>query len=151
MSQKFILEAKHPNRDNVKANMHRFIDSLPETKSWEAEFKLYRKDRTDPQNNALWGVAYPPLAKELGYQLPELHETFCRSFFGEVTVEIAGRTWTKPRRTTTTNEQGKRDLIKWDEFKRFYALVQQTGAEMGVFIPDPDPLWRQHQEEASEG
>lgn len=148
MSQDFILHAKDKNRANVLANVHRYLDSLPPTKSWEIQCKRHVKERTDKQNAGLWGVAYPPLERETGHRAIELHDVFCRAVFGEVAVEVMGKTLYRARRTTTTDENGKRDVLPWDEFQKFYAAVQQAGAEMGVFIPDPDPNWRENKEKA---
>jgi hypothetical protein len=58
----------------------------------------------------------------------------CEKFFG--TKEILGST--KPIRTTTTDESGKRDVIPMDKFQEFYAMAQRIGAELGVYVPDPD-------------
>ena len=38
------------------------------------------------------------------------------------------------------NERGERDVIDVRRFSDFYAMVQQVGAECGVWVPDPDPL-----------
>ena len=43
-----------------------------------------------------------------------------------------------PRRTTTRDENGKRDVLKAGPFSDFVAMVQRVGAQAGVFIPDPE-------------
>jgi hypothetical protein len=138
----FVLDPKDPERDTVRANLHRFIDQLPQSKAWKIEWKQYRKERTDPQNAALFGLAYPILSEETGYTVDELHEMFCRKFFGTVHREVMGETIARPSRTTTTNEEGRRDVLPWDRFAEFFALVQREAAFVGTFIPDPDPAWR---------
>lgn len=101
-----------------------------------------KTDRSERQNNALWGVAYPPLVDHTGHTAPELHDHFLRAWFGEVEYEVLGKKRLRPRRTTTTDESGKRDLLGTDEFASFYAFLQQQGSEMGVYIPDPNPMLR---------
>ena len=139
MTQTYILHASGPRRDGILANAHAFLDRLPATKSWRIEVSEYRKQRTDAQNNALFGVAYPAF-RETGYTPDELHDAFCRRFFGTVEREIMGELVTQPRRTTTRDERGKRDVMAAGDFSDFYAMVQQVGAEAGVDVPSPDPM-----------
>ena len=137
--KRYTLNAKGRERPTVLANVIAHIQSLPETKSWRIEIREAKKERTDAQNRALFGVAYPALSEATGYTPDELHEAFCRKFFGTVGVTIMGQIVTRPRRTTTTNENGERDVLPRMEFSAFYAMVQQVGAEAGVYVPDPEP------------
>lgn len=141
--QRYQLNSGGPERDQVRANIHAFIDRLPDSKSWRIEIKEARRERSGDQNNALWGVAYPALCEGTGYTPDELHDAFCRKFFGTVQREVMGELVSVPRRTTTTNEQGERDVIPAADFARFYDTVQRTGAEIGVDVPSPDPLYGQ--------
>ena len=141
MPSTFVLHKNHPGRAHVASNLHAFIDKLPATRSYQVEVKEYRKERTDPQNHALFGVAYPALERETGFTKDELHEAFCKRFFGTVEKEFGGQVISKPYRTTTTGPDGRRDVIGTAEFAKFYDMVQQVGAECGVYVPDPDPLW----------
>ena len=140
MSQKFTLNAGGPEREQVRANAHAFIDRLPAHKSWRVEVTEARKERTPPQNAALWGVAYPALTEVTGYTAEELHHEFCGRFFGWEIVTIFGQQRRRPRRTTTTNERGERDVIPTADFARFYDFIQQMGAEAGIDVPSPDPF-----------
>lgn len=146
----FILHGNDPNRVNVLANAQRFLTQLPANKSWELTVEPVKRERSDSQNRGLFGVGYPPLMEFCGLQGDEdkrqLHREFCGEFFGwrdDLPMNLR-----KPIRTTTTNEQGKRDVVPWDVFCAFYGFVQLKGAELGVFIPDPDPLWREVKREA---
>lgn len=144
MPSTFVLHKSHPGRARVASNLHAFIDKLPETRSFQVEVKEYRRERTDPQNHALFGVAYPALERETGFTKDELHEAFCKKFFGTVEkVDIFGEVTKVPYRTTTTGPDGKRDVLGTAEFARFYDMVQHVGAESGIYVPDPDPLWRE--------
>lgn len=125
------------SRERITANLVRFVGQLPAGKAWEVTVKPYAKDRSQAQNRALFGLAYPILAESTGHTVPELHEYFCGDYFGWVEVEIFGETHKRPIRTTTTDEQGKREVIKAKDFAGFFAHVQRRAAESGVYIPDP--------------
>ena len=133
----YQLNANGPEREGVKQRAHEFIDRLPADKSWVVTVKPFTKSRTHPQNAALFGVAYPALTDATGYTPDELHDAFCQRFFGTLEVEVTGQLVTRPVRTTTTNEQGERELMSTAEFARFYELVQQVGAEAGIDVPSP--------------
>lgn len=148
VEQAFILPANRPeDRARITGNAARFLAMLPADVAWEVTVRRHRKQRTDPQNAALWGVAYPPLMEHIGLrgekEREELHELFCGEFWGWVRYEILGKVKQRPRRTTTRDEHGRRDVIPWDVFCEFYAYIQQRGAQAGVYIPDPDPAMRQ--------
>jgi hypothetical protein len=136
----FVIDPKDPNADQVRANLHEFIDKLPRDKPWEWKWERFVKKRTNSQNHALFGVAYPALTDATGFTKDELHEAFCKRFFGTVEREFMGERVTRPFRTTTTDEHGKPDVIGTEPFARFYDMVQQVGAEAGVYVPDPDPM-----------
>jgi hypothetical protein len=141
VTQRYQLNANGPERPQVLANLHAFVDRLPANKSWRVEIKEARKERTGDQNAALWAVAYPPLMDYMGESGEDakkrLHEFFCGEFFGWVRCPITGN---KPRRTTTRNERGERDLVDTLTMARFYENVQRVGAENGIDIPNPDPM-----------
>lgn len=144
--QTFILPA------GAERNLSRVMACLsaaPQEKDVKVTIGEAKKDRSLEQNNALYGVAYKALSEFTGYIAPELHEMFLRSYFGEVEVEVMGRKFVKPRRTTTTDESGKRKLLSTLEFMDFYRFIQQKGAEAGCWVPDPDPMWHLHREEVS--
>lgn len=115
-----------------------FLSALPRNKAWRVRIDQLKGDRSEHQNNALWGVAYTKLSEHTGYRADELHTLFCKKFFGTRVVELAGESVEFPNRTTTTGLDGKRDVISWDQFSEFYATIQQAGDAVGCFIPDPD-------------
>lgn len=116
-------------------------------KAFKVTIEDVTKERSDPQNNALHGVAYKALGEFTGFTGPELHDIFLRAYFGEVEIERMGLVVKKPRRTTTTDENGKRALLSTVEFNAFYAFIQQKGAEIGCWVPDPDPRWHERKED----
>ena len=111
--------------------------------------QMDRADRSEEQNAALHGVAYKALSEHTGYRKEELHEIFLRMFFGEFEIEVMGKIYTRPRRTTTTNENGERDVISKKLFAEYYEFIQIVAAEkLGCHVPDPDPNWRVNTEAA---
>lgn len=145
-AQRFILQ-KVPHGDVRRSRdigrVVQELESLPEGKTWLVTTGPYRKDRSLEQNAALHGLAYEVLTKHTGYTKPELHDIFLCSYFGEVKYQdLSGKTKARPRRTTTTNERGDRDVISTADFMQFYSHIQQLAAEhWGCDVPDPDPLW----------
>jgi hypothetical protein len=136
---------KDTMRGTILANLLSFVSRLPDTKAWKVEITEHRKTRTEEQNHALFGLAYKVLSEETGYTKDELHEAMCKRHFGTIEREVFGQVVTRPYRTTTTGPDGKRDVLPWDAFSEFYASVEQVAAEAGIYIPPPDPLWREHQ------
>lgn len=132
------------SRTKAVESLVAFLGRLPMEKSWVVTVDRHVKARTDPQNRALFGVAYPPLVEATGATLKELHHEMCCRFFGATIIDIGGKSVTRPYRTTTTDENGKRDVLPWDRFSEFYSSVQQLGAEYGVYIPDPEPNIPEH-------
>jgi hypothetical protein len=123
------------------------LSALAKDVAWKITIARVKKERSDPQNNALFGVAYKALSEFTGYTAPELHDVFLRAYFGTVEREIFGEIITRPRRTTTTDENGAKNKLSTVEFNAFYEFVQQKGAEIGCWVPDPDPMWHQIKEE----
>lgn len=153
MSQSFVLDGQLRLQ-----NVIRFLQSLPlmnngRVKRWKITVSEYRAERSDAQNHALWGVAYPPLMAHAGLsgekEKEELHELMCGEYWGWNKKTILGRTKARPKRTTTKDEAGKRCVLSKMEFCDFYAFVQRKGAEYGCFVPDPDPEWFMTEQKAA--
>ena len=144
MSQRYILHKDDAGRAQVKANLHAFIDRLPEDKAWQCVVEPYHKTRTARQRMTLFGAAYGPIMEHMGLQgtddKNELHRFFCRKFFGE-RIDSIGRM--VPIRTTTRNERGERDEISTKVALEFYAFIQRLAAEQSIDVPDPDPFWKE--------
>jgi hypothetical protein len=119
-----------------------FLGRLDTGKPWEVLVRPWKKSRSDRQNNAMFGVAYKTLSNFTGFTEPELHERFLRAFFGEIEYEVLGAKFIRPRRTTTTNERGERDVLSREDFSRFFSFIQQKAAEIGCYIEDPNPQLR---------
>lgn len=145
MSQTFILHADDPGRDQVRANLHAFIDRLPVERAFEVKLAPYQRKRTPKQRAALFAVAYAAIMEHMGLRgeddRKELHAYFCGEFFGWREGSMTRR---RPVRTTTTDENGERDEITTLVALDMYAFIQQRAAEQCIDVPDPDPLWREN-------
>lgn len=127
-----------------------FLSALPKDKEFAVSIGPVKKERSDLQNRALWGCAYKALRDATGNDPEDLHTYFCGEFFGWTEYEVMGRKRLRPRRTTTRDENGKRDVITTLQLSDFYAFIQQRAAEtVNVYVPDPDPSWWMHREKAA--
>lgn len=145
----------HPDhRDRDAAKVIAFILKCRPGRKLKVVVSEVKATRSDAQNAALWAVAYPPLMEFMGYRGEEereaLHSFFCGEFWGWKEIDILGKRKLIPKRTTTCNEGGDREVIPKLLFCEFFAFIQQRGAENGVYIPDPDPEWFRQDEKAVE-
>lgn len=124
------------------ASLIEFLSNLPQDKEFQVSISGVKKERSDLQNRALWGCAYKTLRDATGNDPDDLHTYFCGEYFGWTEYEVMGALRKRPRRTTTKDEDGKRDVISTIHLSDFYAFIQQRSAEtVGVYVPDPDPMW----------
>lgn len=146
MTEQTIFLPKQ-GRELSAARVQRFALEFLPGHDVEVLFRKRKRERTPPQCRYLNGVAYKLLSQHTGYERDEISEYLCGSYFGWVEKKLpGGRTRQVPRRTTTTDENGKRDVLGRVPFADYVAYVQRVGAKAGVFIPDPDPEWFRHDE-----
>lgn len=147
MKKKFVIQ-KEGSREGLIAAVAGYIRSWPEGgKPGLIEIGVLKRERTSQQNRALFGHAYPIIMEDTGHEVNEVHEIMCGYFFGTRVVNGLGQTKKKPIRTTTRDPDGNRDVMKTDEFVKFFDFVQHKAAEFGILVPDPDPDWREHMAE----
>lgn len=142
MSETLIVIPTTVNRDKEIERASRLLSGLGAHQPWAIRIAKHVLPRTDLQNSALWGVAYKAIREASGNDPDDMHEYFCGEWFGWVEKEVFGAIKKKPRRTTTHNESGERNVMPVDDFCNFYAFIQQRMAEHGIFVPDPDPRLR---------
>lgn len=139
----FYLHANDPGRAAIRANAVAFLDQLPRDKSWRVTIEKHAKDYTGKQRRSIFGPAYAALMAFSGLagddDKHELHRFMCGEFFGWCEHAL-GR---KPVRTTTIDERGKKNPISTEEAIAFYEFLQRRGAEVGCYVPDPNPFWRE--------
>lgn len=138
--QSFVLPVGRM-RARIVASMCQFVERLSPDVEFRVTIGRNTKPRTNEANAYLWGVCYAALAEVTGHSANEWHEYFCGEVFGWKDVSLpGGRHESKPRRTTTTDEDGKADTLSTGDFWDFVERVRQHAADADIFIPDPDPL-----------
>ena len=145
-AQTFVLPIKpEQRREFVESRILPFLLIAHPGKRLKLSADAEKPPRSDLQNRALWGVAYPPIMEAMGLRgeadREEIHEYFCGEYWGWIEYEILGKRKQRPRRTTTKNELGQRDVIGKLLMAEFYNFIQQRAAENGIYVPDPDPMW----------
>lgn len=123
------------------------LSSIPLETAFQVTLAPLKKERSNLQNKALWGCAYETLRKLTGNDKDDLHEYFCGEYFGWEVKDVMGAKKKSPKRTTTTDYDGKRDVISTIHLSDFYSFIQQRSAENGYYVPDPDPMWWSHEQE----
>ena len=125
--------------EHDRARWIAFVQSQP--LPLKVECVKWRKTRSNEQNALLW-VMYAPLAEHMGYDAEDVHEWFCGRMWGWKDIKVP-KTPRNPEglasvpvRSTTRDENGKRNVIDSATFSRFVDMVDRVAAQAGVFIPD---------------
>ena len=121
----FILPQGRPSLES-------FLKTLDPNKRYEVSIKEYKRERSLEHNAFHWTAVINPIADFIGDSPEETHRTLCGEYFGWVDNKL-GRP--KPRRTTTHNEEGKRDVLNWEQMSNFVHYCQTVAAELGVQLP----------------
>jgi hypothetical protein len=141
--QTIIMPVESPERHAERLQrIAAYFARLDPTKPWQLVVGPWKKQRTQRQNNAMFGVAYRALAEFTGHTEPQIHDIMLRLYFGEIHEEALGVRTVRPRRTTTTNEAGERDVLSREEMSKYYNFIVGTAAEYGCYIEDPNPILR---------
>lgn len=146
------LEREIPPQDRetaVRSLARQLMRYLPGVRL-EVRVRRKKRERSDLQNRALWGCAYKALEQQTGNDPEDLHLFFCGEYFGWKQVLVLGSQRRKvPRRTTTKDEDGHRDVIDKMVMADFYDFIQRRAAMAGYDVPDPDPEWFRVDERAA--
>lgn len=134
------------SRERALPLAHTVLAGLDELVAWRVTIEPVKDERTVSQNAYLFGVCYPLMSEYSGYEKAELHEYLLGEFYGWVDKRVPKKPSNPtgkesiPRRTTTKNEKGKRDVLDKKPFGEFVDFVQRFAAEkLMLVIPDPDP------------
>ena len=116
-----------------------FVQSQP--LPLEVSSKPWKKTRSNEQNALLFGVVYPPIAEAMGYTVEDIHEYMLGRHFGWVDAKVPKTPRnpegleSRPFRTTTRDETGKRNVLSTKDFSKFLDTVERVAAQAGVFVP----------------
>jgi len=100
---------------------------------WEIVIREH-KERTPEANAYYWAFILQPLAAELGYTPKEMHRIVCGEYFGWSKKAFNGHVWEAPRRTTTENENGERDVLKGKAFSDFQEFARNLASQNGIHV-----------------
>lgn len=129
------------DREQAIASLARLLAQYLPGKPLEVTIRQRRRERSTLQTRALWGCAYRALREQTGNDPEDLHTWACGEYFGWAEYSVMGHRRLRPKRTTTTDEDGNRDVISTTDMADFYAHLQRVAAEAGYDVPDPDPEW----------
>lgn len=134
------------------------LEALPEGKAWKVSVEETKRERSNPQNNYYHGVVLERISQAWGVEPDDAHDCLCGARWGWKDKKVPRTPRNKdgvesvPRRTTTTDENGRRSVLKTMEFEDFIEFARRFAAtKLNLFIPDPDPnylLHREHEEAA---
>lgn len=103
-----------------------------------------KSSRSSKQNRYLRAVE-SEIGEHVGYTLAECHEWLLGSFYGWTdhkcprTPRNPDGIVSRPARTTTTDETGKRNVLDKKEFARFAQHVEKIAAQAGVYVSE---VWK---------
>lgn len=143
------------SRDRVAAQIATFVAALDAGRPYRVTVEEAKSTRTSQQNRYWHGVIVKTLANEVGYEPDEVHEFMCGSWFGwkdkrvPKTPRNPDGLASVPIRTTTRNADGKRSVLSKTEFMDLVDFAQRFAAQRGIFIPDPDPEYFLHKDQAA--
>ena len=141
-------------RDEAFASFARLVQNFLPGRDLVVTVEEVKEDRSTKQRAALFGVAYASLMAQMGLrgarEKDDLHEFMLGEYFGWRERPGLGPPRKFPIRTTTTDENGKRDVISVRQQMDFYAFIQQRAAEGGYDVPDPDKEWFRKAEREAE-
>jgi hypothetical protein len=122
--------------DAIRERVLQAIAALPQGKPYRVMIEPEKRHRSLDQNAYLLGAVYSALAEATGQEREDWHEYFLGEYFGWREQDFFGRKKLKPRRTTTRNEQGKRDVLSKLDFSDYIEFIRMRAAEHGIYIPD---------------
>jgi hypothetical protein len=142
------------NREDAIASFARLVQHFMPGRELVVKVEEFVPERSAKQRASLFGVAYRALMEQMGLsgarEKDQLHADMCGEYFGWREKPGLGSTLRSPLRTTTTDENGRRDVLSVRQQMAFYAWIQRRAAEFGYDVPDPDPEWYRKAEREAE-
>jgi hypothetical protein len=143
MADVFILQKLLPREGKIDLILSEIM-GLASDKSWRIEIKEAKATRSEKQNNTLWWI-YETILEVGGetmggWEKSDLHEFFLCLHFGDEIREVFGKKRRVPRKRSS--KLGK------IEFAELVEHIYRFMAEQGVALPQPDPDYLLHREEA---
>ena len=120
--------------DQIAQAVSVLVRGLDFKKSWKVSIEEFRPKRSNQANAYLWGVVYPAILEGggemlAGWEKDDLHQFFLMEHFGEETLKVGGRTYSRPFR-------GSSGLSR-EEFTEYLEFLSRRAAELGIVIPEP--------------
>lgn len=112
---------------SIKANAIALINSLNPGRTYCIEIKEYRKNRSNAQNRLYW-MWINLLAKDIGYEAEDLHETFKARLLGTEEKLVFGQSTLIAKSTTK---------LTTEEFTHYLEKIEQLALTMGMRLPHP--------------
>lgn len=143
-----ILPPAKVGRGRFIAPLVKVLETIYPNSPIRVRVEIARPDRTERENNYLWGVPYKMLQQETGANPNDLHELNCGEQWGwkdepcAVSPRNPDGVRSVPVRTSTRNMDGVYELCDEEDFLQLWLRAQEWGANVGLVIPDPDPKLR---------
>ncbi len=119
------------NREPQIERICKYLRGLSMADWYDLDIKKRVRKRTNPQNNYLWGVAYPAIMKHLpGWDADDVHEYCLGECFGWERLGGLGRAKLKPVKRSSK--------LSVTEFMDYVAWIQRDMAGRGIYVPDPN-------------
>lgn len=101
----------------------------------------WKEPRKLTANAYLWSACYKPLVEVAGFDSQSWHSHYCGEYFGwKEKITPSGHVEYEPVRTTTRDENGKRDVLKGKPFNDFLMFVEADCAKRCVFVVRDSPI-----------
>lgn len=120
--------------DQIASAVSVLVRDLDFSKSWKVTVEEFKPKRTTSQNAYLFGVAYPAFLEGggealRGWSVNELHEFMLMQHFGEESLELGGRSYSRPvKRSSKLSRQ---------EFSDYLEFLSAYAGNLGIRIPEP--------------
>lgn len=121
------------------------LEGLPEDRTWRIRIEEVKSKRRAKANNYYWGVVVEMMSDLTGYEGEEIHEYLCGARWGwkDKRVPKTPRNpeglESVPVRTTTTDEHGKRSVLRIMQFHAFVEFARRFALlKLNLVTPEPD-------------